>query len=360
MEGNVARPRAALSEGRVSLRKKGRYWCARWTEGKRQPEVSLRVTNRDVAKKLARQINDALEKGEPWEWVLGRTRAGERTFSEVVDEYLDRGSSWSATTRKSNKSTVELLLREFGDQPVTQIDRNAIEGYLARRRDEGLSKASRNRYLCALKVILGKAEEWGYVRENVAGAIKTEPEGRKLPHPYHEDELERLLGVLQYEHRRIAEVYLHTAMRRGELMNLLWSDVDLVAHTITVRGPKNRRDRTIPMSTRVWEILSERTREWEAERRQQDVVEARVFGERANIRQVIRRAMRRAEIPLVRRQAIRPLHSLRDTSITRLVAAGVPLDRVQVLAGHTTMDMTRRYAETREASLREAVTAVFG
>ena len=59
-------------------------------------------------------------------------------------------------------------------------------------------------------------------------------------------------------------------------------------------------------------------------------------------------------------KVLRPIHSLRDTCITRLVAAGVPLDRVQVIAGHNSVEMTRRYAETREASLREAVAKVFG
>ena len=356
----MARPRSTLSEGRVSLRKRSKYYSARWSEGNGQREVSLKVTNLEVAKQLARQISNTMENGEPWEWVLGETRPSEQTFSQVVNEYLERGSRWSETTRQQNKSTVSLLLREFGDLPVSKGTRHGIEGFLARRRDDGLSTASRNRYLCALKVILAKAEEWAYIRENPAAALKCLPEGKKLPRPYTADEIDRILPEMEDRHRGIAEIYLHTGMRKGELIKLLWSDVDFSARTITVRSPKNQRDRAIPMSTRVFEILNQRRQEWQSEQTDKRVKDVRVYGPLANIRQAVRRAWARAGIDEERCQVLRPLHAFRDTNITRLVEAGVPLDRVQTLAGHASVEMTRRYAETREESLREAVATVFG
>ena len=64
--------------------------------------------------------------------------------------------------------------------PLTRLNRSGIEGYLAHRRDEGLAKASRNRYLATLRVILAKGVEWGYLRRNPADGLRQEPEGRKL------------------------------------------------------------------------------------------------------------------------------------------------------------------------------------
>ena len=78
--------------------------------------------------------------------------------------------------------------------------------------------------------------------------------------------------------------------RKGELIKLLWSDVDFSARTITVRSPKNKRDRTIPMSTRVFEILTQRRREWQSEQTGKRVKDVRVYGPLADIRQVVRRA----------------------------------------------------------------------
>lgn len=354
----MPRPAKSPGSGRVRLRKKGRYWYARFTaDDATRPEVPLRVSNKVTAEDKARQINDALEKGEPWEWVVGRTRAGERTFRDLVAEYLDRGTRWSDATKAGNSGTVNLLLEEFGDTPLSRLDRRAVEGYLARRRAEGLATATRNRYLCALKVILGKGREWGYLRESPAADLKQEPEGRKLPRPYRDAEVATLLSCLSEHPRQVTEVYLHTALRMGELVKLLWADVDLVGRTLTVRAPKNHRDRTIPLSGRVVEILAERRREWDLECRR-GIADPRVYGERANIRKAIRRGW--GEIPAERRAVLRPIHSFRDTAITHLVSEGVPLPVVQELAGHATIEMTRRYAEVSPEAVRQAVERVFG
>jgi len=344
---------------RVTIRKrKGGRWYARFREGGKRIEVCLQVTNKVRAVALAGEIDKDLRDGKPWQWRLGRTRPGELTFHEVVAEFMLKYTKWSETTRRQNSGTVTLLEREFGGKPVSQIDIGQIEGYLARRLEEGLSKASINRYLCVLKVVLGKAMEWGYVRDNAAARVKCIPEEKKAPHPFHDDELERLLPVLRTDYRDIVLVYLETGLRKGELMNLKWVDVDVGSGTLTVRQPKNGRDRTVPMSTNVKRILKAQREKWEAS----PVVDiaGSVYGSRADIRQALRRAFVPAKITPDRCKVLRPIHSLRDTCITRLVAAGVPLDRVQVIAGHNSVEMTRRYAETREASLREAVAKVFG
>ena len=205
-------------------------------------------------------------------------------------------------------------------------------------------------------MILGKALEWGYIPLNPAAYIKVQPEGRKLPNPFWKDEIERLLAQLPHRHCRIAELYLHTGLRRGELMNLLWGDVDFAAGTLTIRQPKNRRDRTVPMSQRVKEIFRQRRREWEEES-QVKVSDLRVFGAAADIRQVLNRAAVRAGIERGRRGRLQ--HRLRDTFITVMVEKGIPLDRVQLLAGHNSIEMTRRYAETRPEALKQAIAQVF-
>ena len=63
----------------------------------------------------------------------------------------------------------------------------------------------------------------------------------------------------------------------------LWSDVDLEARTLTVREPKNEDDRVIPLSIKAYEILAQRRREWESERRRILVVKPRGYG-KANSR----------------------------------------------------------------------------
>jgi integrase len=344
---------------RVTIRKrKGGRWYARFREGGRRIEISLQLTNKVRAVKLAGQIDGDLVAGEPWEWRLGRTRPGERTFGELLAGYLDRGSNWSDSTRRSNSGTVGQLLETFGTMPLSKLSRATIETYLARRRDEGLSLASCNRYLCTLKVVLAKGVEWGYLRENPAADLKQRPEGRKLPRPYREAEVTALLAALDPETRDVTTLYLATALRRGELVKMLWADVDLVGATITVRAPKNRRDRVVPLSGGALEILNKRRRQWQAEQTDEHT-DLRVYGPRADIAKAVRRVWEHM-LPAERRELLRPVHSLRDTCITRLATAGVPLPVVQELAGHATIEMTRRYVEVSPEAVREAVTRVFG
>jgi integrase len=346
---------AAPGYGQVRLNKRGKFWYARFRHLGGRHEVALRITNKVTAETKARQINDALEAGHPWEWVVDRSRVGERTFAKALAEFLEKGARWSESTRRGNHALLEKLKTEFGARPVADISAADIEAYLARRRDEGLSKATRNRYLCTLKVILKKAHEWGYTPRNVAADLKTEREGRKQPMPYTRVEVRLLLAELEPEHRRIAEVYLHTGLRRGELAKLQWADVDWEARTIAVRDPKNDDDRTIPMSRRVYEILQEVKRERISGAT--TPITRYVFGPSADIWHALRRAAASAGLEEGRRHRLQ--HRLRDTAATTLLDAGVPLDRVQVILGHRSIEMTRRYAETRPEAIREAIAQAF-
>ena len=56
--------------------------------------------------------------------------------------------------------------------------------------------------------------------------VKSLPEGRKQPNPLRSDEVKRILNALEECSRQFAEVHSHTAVRRGNLANLLCKDVD--------------------------------------------------------------------------------------------------------------------------------------
>jgi integrase len=348
---------------RVQMRKRGKPWYVRFTdnEGTRHERRLMRaggtaITNKVEAGGKAKELADLLDDGQPWEWFFGGTRPGERTFDDLVDEFLERGSRWSPSTRLGNAGTVNQLRQEFGKRPLPKITSLEIEEYLDRRRREGLSEASVNRYLASIRVILEEGARWGYLRRSPAGELKQKSEGRKLPRPYHEDEVTQLLAALDPETRDVAQLYLHTALRRGELMKLIWADVDLVEATITVRAPKNNRDRVVPLSPEALRVLSERREMWEEEQAD-DQTNPCVFGCRADIHKTVRASWH--VLAPERCEALRPVHSFRDTAITRMARAGIPLHHVQEFAGHASVEMTRRYAEVSAQDLRESVARAF-
>ena len=245
------------------------------------------------------------------------------------------------------------LLEEFGSLPLTAITADAIESYLARRRgDDDWQPATYNRYLAILKTVFKYAIERGRLRYNPAGPIKTVQIQEKKPRPYADQELARLLEEMEGtpDKRAIAIVAVDTGMRRGELTRLRWEEVDLEKRMITVQETKNKEVRTIPMTDRVFSILADLRRQ----NQEAPVTSLLVWGGSADIRQLLVRAGKRAGIPGC------TMHRLRDTFATRLADKEVPLDRMKKLLGHKTVEMTLRYAETREHHLQEAIARLNG
>jgi integrase len=341
---------------RVQLRKHGKYYHARFTDnaGKRH-EVGLgRCTVKRTAQDKALAIHDALDRGEPWEVAIDRAPAGALTFAQLVVEFLEKYDRWSENTRRGTRSAVNQLVEEFGHRLVNDIRSQDIEGYLARRRDAGMtSKASRNRLLAALKSIFRKAHEWGYVPRDPAAAVKMLKEGYKQPAPLTQEEVCNLLDALEPSAKRVAEIYLQTGMRLGELTRLQWADVDFEARTVTLRNTKNQTDRTVPMSRRVYEIM----REVKAQNNSSDTPSLGVLGCEADILTPLRHAAEQAGFEEGRQHRLQ--HRLRDTAATTMLDRGVALDRVQAILGHKTLSMTRRYAETRSEHLRTAIAQAF-
>lgn len=147
-------------------------------------------------------------------------------------------------------------------------------------------------------------------------------------------------------------------MRIGELTALKWSDVDLVKKVLTVNrnaykrvlsdSPKNGKSRDIPLSDLAVETLK-------AQRLRSALRGEFVFSdsEGAFVNFYCTRTMDR----VCRRAGLRKIgwHALRHTFASHLVMLGVPLKVVQELLGHSSMDMTLRYAHLAPATVNTSI-----
>lgn len=336
---------SAHGTDRVQLRKPGKYWLARFTDasGKRR-EVGLnRTTNKSAAVKAAVAIDAALAKGEPWEVALERAPAGALTFDAFIDEWLEKGCRWSENTRRGHASILKQLRAEFGDRVVTSIRSADLEGYLARRRDEGMPPASRNRILAALKSIFKKAgpppDGWGYVSSSPAAAVRMEREDIRVKDILDDDEFERLLAELPEPDRRLVLCAAETGMRRSELERLAWEDVDLAAGELFVKLAKNRTFRTVPLTDRLAGLLTAMRAEATPHPK------APVFPAVTDNR-ILSAALKRAGIA----KAI-TLHTFRHQFATRALEAGVSSFHLQDIGGWKSPIMLERYGKRRNRAL---------
>lgn len=153
----------------------------------------------------------------------------------------------------------------FGDRPVNAISAGDIESFRHARRAAGLSAVTVNHDLKLLR----KMFAWG-VRERMLPAtpfkigtetaIKLDPETPRERRFRSDDEEEKVLTAANPHLRAVIIAMLDTCCRPGELLSLQWVDVDIAGRQFTVRAEKakTRRDRRVPISSRLQAVLEMR------------------------------------------------------------------------------------------------------
>jgi integrase len=315
----------------------------------------------------------------------------------VWKTYLDEHyEPWLRVNRKSGADLIERLrsaFSDFDDRPLREIAAFEIERWRTQRMktriaNRPIKPATVNRDLSALRGALSRAKEWRLIATHPMETVKAaavDVIGRiryLLP-----DEAQRLEDALtardtrRREERERANVWrrergyeefpafgpytdhltpivqlaLHTGCRRGELFGLKWADVDLVSAYLTVRAEdaKSGVSRILPLNAEATKVL----RGW---RPINAAPGDHVFlGEDGAALTDIKKAWS----ALLEDAAITGFrfHDLRHTFASRLVMAGVDLNTVRELLGHSDIKMTLRYAhlapEHKAAAVAKLVVA---
>ena len=195
--------------------------------------------------------------------------------------------------------------------------------------------------------MLNKAVEWGYLRTNPAQIVK-----RLKAAPYRArflsvEERDRLLTECEHNPMLWAVVFtaLETGMRKGELTNLIWQDINFKRRTITLTRTKNNETRTIPINDRLLPVMERLY----VERRGNYGFSKPDGRPYCNWRKAFENACRRAGIEDFR------FHDLRHTFASYCVMYGMDIRTLQELMGHRDIKMTMRYSHLSKRYLRKAV-----
>lgn len=318
------------------------HWQIRYAdENGRIVRASTGTTSKKLAREILAKRKTLVAEGRH----LDVRRESRLSFGELCDKY------WTLWGRHKRMNGLEGMLRSwkahFGDLLVKDLSPERIEAYLGRRMDEGSSASTRNRHLTMLKAMLNKAVAWELLPENPAAKIGTLREHGRRTRFLDEEEIERLLQACADGFRPIVLTALHSGMRRGEILNLRWGDVNLQARILTVQRSKSGKKRNIPLDDTLFQTLRELPSRF---------AKGCVFPSPTNadepvqeIKRQIRNAFRRAGLEGVR------FHDLRHTFASHLVMNGVDLKTVQELLGHASLTTTQRYAHLAPAHRTKAV-----
>jgi integrase len=150
---------------------------------------------------------------------------------------------------------------------------------------------------------------------------------------------------------------LHTGCRKGELLRLEWRRVDLRSGILYLEAEHTKagKRRSVPLNAEARTALENRWRYREKHAPSSPWVFCHSDGQRIlNVYTSFNTACRKAGIEDFR------IHDLRHTCAAWLVTAGVPLTEVRDLLGHSTINMTERYAHLAPENVRAAVKLLEG
>ncbi len=332
----------------MSVRKRGKkYVIDYYYKGKRQREV-VGPSRKEAEEVLGKRLTDIRE-GK----FFGRVKIRNIRMEDLVRDYLER---FQGRNVSDERTYMRIILEQFAGRVVADIDRRDVESFQVLRRStlrtDGQPRANTtiNREVETLRRLLNKAIEWGMLERNPASRLKPLPEPQGRTRFLTLDEAKRLLEASSRHLRPIIICALETGMRRGEILGLRWADVDMRTRTIYLGHTKNGESRQVPVSSRLFAVLSNLPRRLGTDHVFTGEPKiGKVGNPFHDVRTSFENACRRAGIEGFR------FHDLRHTAASHMAMAGVPLRTIGEVLGHRTAAMTERYAHLTPEHKRKAV-----
>lgn len=276
-----------------------------------------------------------------------REVAGE-TLEKLLDKYVKEVS-----VAKKSEDTDRLRVRKIKRHQLAQISvyaitKENIQEFFDWLTEGGASNSSVRRYASLISHCLKTARRrWGMPIQNPIADMELPKEGKPRRRRLEPGEEDRLIKELAKAKNPLIlpafQFSVETAMRRGELLGLLWRDVDLDANTATLRDTKNGESRVVPLTPRALEILASLQKSQEKE-------EDRVFPTTtSHLREAWEAARKRAGIRDLR------WHDMRREGASRLFEVhGLDIMEAAAVTGHKTLQVLKdHYTNLRAQKIAE-------
>lgn len=346
------KPRRQKRSGTIRVLESGLWQAIARPKG--LPTQSKTFFNKEDGERWLRNIYNAVDKGA----FVSTVRAERMTFDDLADDFEQdfaphhyRGAAW--------KSKLKSLRKRLGSYSLVAIVPQVVAGYRdLRLRDPDpryknvgkaprISPATAKGELDLLAKILDVAQkEFGIPLPagNPVAAIRLPRPGKSRERRLVGDEWERLERECRASGNRwlwpAVQLAVETAMRQGELLQLLWKHVDKKARVALLVDPdtiKNATPRAVPLSSRALAVLEAMPRS----------TTGRVIPmDRMTLYKAFQRACVRAGIADFR------WHDLRHESLSRLAERGdLSIRELAEVSGHKTLQMLMRYTHIQTSRL---------
>lgn len=319
------------------------WWCKISVAG-HEARQSTKTEDREQAEEFEHRERERL-------WRLHKL--GDKSavrWSKVATRWMNE------TTKRSKDMDLMILAwlePHIGDEPISAIDRDAIEELRKLCLDDGEKKrspATVDRYMCLVRSILKACVDEWRVLDRAPKVPMYRPESKE-PRWLTRDEWKRLDAELPVHLRLAAHFAVLTGLRMRAMLSLTWDRVDMQACRLWIPGNQQKAGRTlgIPVTAEAIAVLKKLRKlnpegsnvfQWQG--RPIDDVNGKSFQD----------AMKRAKIEGAN------WHSLRHTFATWAVQNGVTLQELMGLGDWKSYSMVLRYSHMAPDHLAEAAAKI--
>ncbi|RYE11007.1 MAG: site-specific integrase [Hyphomicrobiales bacterium] len=261
-------------------------------------------------------------------------KQGNCTYS--LDDVLQRYEKEVVQGRESDSSEdfmIRVMRRDpMASKPLHLLSTTDVAAY----RDARLKVSKPSSVVRHLRLLLHALkvakQEWGWpVKLDDIRRIRMPKVAIKPVARISESEFERICEAsrrLKNPALRISlELAISTCMRRGEILRLDWSDIDLGARRLLIRSAKNGHPRMVPLSPQAMTVLGS------LPHREGPVVQITLVA----FKLAFARARKSSGVTF-------RFHDLRHEAISRLFEMGLTVPEAQLVSGHRTLSQLGRYS----------------
>jgi len=319
-------------------------WCVEYlADGKHIRKVVSDAMTKTKAKEYLRKMEEEISNNK----YLSKEMAFEM--------WADRCQKWSKINKRSWKRdelSNKYLKAFFKGKKLEQISPMLVESY----KDERIKRvkgATVNRELACLKHMMNLAINEDLILKNPVKRVRFFREEEAHFMILSSSEKEKLIRSSNDYVRDAVVIALNTGMRRGEILSLMWKNIDFIKDFIRVENTKSGKPRAIPMNSVVKNTLLDKAKK-------NDHPEYVFWNKKwknpiHDIKNGFRAACSKAGIGRIR------FHDLRHTFASDLVMNGVDLVTVSQILGHSNISITaKRYSHPTPTHKIKAVESLVG
>jgi len=243
---------------------------------------------------------------------------------------------YSESTINTYTEAIKHFLIFFGDKEIRNLNNEDIVEYVNDHIiKKGLSFSYQNQLVNSLKLFFKEVEKSKIDIEKLERPRRE----YKLPNVLSKEEVKQILNThTNVKHKTMLSLIYACGLRRSELLNLRPIDVDSKRGLLIIKQAKGRKDRVVPISDKIIEMLREYYRMFMPKNW---LFEGQIAGKQyseKSLQNVLKQALEKAKIK-------KPvsLHWLRHSYATHLLEAGTDLRYIQELLGHKSSKTTEIY-----------------